>query len=184
MASWVSRPARLARTQYSDSDLNLYNLSALSRPHPPRVAQPLIKVPRCHDQILNDQILNDSAAAAPPQKPELGSSTDTVKPRVAAVATVAAAPKPHRPWLMFHRLPAVLNRLASMLRAVSAVVNRRASDYRRGTYSEKTQGYYLLKVARCVSFYQICLSRSSNLSTRDPCRLPSVLCFFIVGRPT
>ena len=89
-----------------------------------------------HDQILNqtlnDQILNDSAAAATPQKPELGSSKDTAKPRVAAVATVAAAPKPHRPWLMFHRLPAVLNRLASMLRAVSAVVNRRASDYAGG----------------------------------------------------
>ena len=54
-----------------------------------------------HDQILNqtlnDQILNDSAAAATPQKPELGSSKDTAKPRVAAVATVAAAPKPHRP---------------------------------------------------------------------------------------
>merc|ERR1711865_628016 len=49
------------------------------------------------NQTLNDQILNDSAAAATPQKPELGSSKDTAKPRVAAVATVAAAPKPHRP---------------------------------------------------------------------------------------
>merc|ERR1711865_1024576 len=27
------------------------------------------------------------------------------------------------PWLMFHRLPSVLNRLASMLRAVSSVVS-------------------------------------------------------------
>ena len=43
---------------------------------------------RCHNQILNDQILNDSAAAAPPQRPELGSSTEKAKPRVAAVATV------------------------------------------------------------------------------------------------
>ena len=53
--------------------------------------------PGATTKILNDQILNDSAAAAPPQKPELGSSKDTAKPRVAAVATVAAAPKPHRP---------------------------------------------------------------------------------------
>ena len=93
---------------------------------------------RCHNQILNDQILNDSAAAAPPQRPELGSSTDAAKPRVAAVATVAAAPKPHRPWL---NVPSFavgsFNRLASMLRAVSSVVNRRASNYRRGTYSER-----------------------------------------------
>merc|ERR1712166_591563 len=39
-----------------------------------------------HDQILNqtlnDQILNDSAAAATPQKPELGSSKEAAKPRV------------------------------------------------------------------------------------------------------
>merc|ERR1712195_337002 len=49
------------------------------------------------NQTLNDQILNDSAAAATPQKPELGSSKEAAKPRVAAVATVAAAPKPHRP---------------------------------------------------------------------------------------
>ena len=84
------------------------------------------------------QSLNDSAAAAPPQRPELGSSTDAAKPRVAAVATVAAAPKPHRPWL---NVPSFavgsFNRLASMLRAVSSVVNRRASNYRRGTYSER-----------------------------------------------
>merc|ERR1712166_1393373 len=54
-----------------------------------------------HDQILNQtlngQILNDSAAAATPQKPEFGSSKEAAKPRGAAVATVAAAPKPHRP---------------------------------------------------------------------------------------
>merc|ERR1712195_443638 len=50
-----------------------------------------------HNQTLNDQILNDSAAAATPQKPELGSSKEAAKPRVAAVARVAAAPKPHRP---------------------------------------------------------------------------------------
>ena len=57
-------------------------------PSPTRVAQPLL---RCHNQIPNDQILNDSAAAAPPQTPELGSSTDTAKSRFAAVVTVAAA---------------------------------------------------------------------------------------------
>merc|ERR1712166_245376 len=45
--------------------------------------------PSSHGQILNqtlnDQILNDNAAAATPQKPELGSSKEAAKPRVAAV---------------------------------------------------------------------------------------------------
>ena len=38
--------------------------------------------------------------------------TQAAKPRAAAVATVAAAPKPYR-LSRFHRLPSILNRLAS-----------------------------------------------------------------------
>eukprot|EP00964_Phaeocystis_antarctica_P104440 scaffold69566_cov47-Phaeocystis_antarctica.AAC.1 len=42
-----------------------------------------------------------------------------------------------------------------MLRAVSAVVNRRASDT-AAVQQRETQGYYLLKVARRVSFGVVC----------------------------